>query len=582
MLTPRYSITFAVALQASALASAETLNEKVWSVFAYTLHGDTIPEALPQSSTLTTYGASGLYSAGSAFRSRYVAVHPGDSYPSTRIQNISPYALETEEVDVLSAADQSVVASAQAFMQGLYPPLGQSYNATYVEPSSLLANGSLASAPLNGYQYPQITAPSSADPLSVQVAGQHECLMHQAADYEYRASLEVQEITQVSEAFYMRLYDQALSGVFERSAATYKNAQSISQFLEYQAVHNETLLHSINQEDIDRARWYADQYIYATNGNKISSGPIANASIRTVAGQTLAPRILNAFKNNINNRGNGEKLSLVFGSSEPVVALASLMQLSSPKNGNFQSRLAAGASIVLELFSLEDEANPTYPDPSQLWVRFLLHNGTDDSTDFRSYALFGHGPSKVDIHYSEFEAEMENISMRSAEDWCLKCNSRAVFCSGLFSEHHNQPASKKGISPAVGGVIGAVVTLVVLALAAVIGFLIYGFRTNRWRKPSLGGFKGNGKMASDSDITFKNPIWGDVKVAEGQRPDENEAGGTIVRGNERSGSWEMRQQGQRNRGNPNGAQQNNPFQDEVEEEWRLHSLMQPVRVRESV
>ncbi|KAE8349584.1 histidine phosphatase superfamily [Aspergillus coremiiformis] len=573
-------ITAAAGLLAS-LASAQDLKEQVWAVFAYNLYGDSIPSALPHPKALTPYGASEMYGAGSVFRDRYVAIHANDSTPSTRVRDLSPYLIDAEEVDILSTTDPWVVASAQAFMQGLYPPLEKSFNATFSDSSFQLADGSIATAPLGGYQYPQIITLESADPWSIKLDGHAGCLMHQVANTEYKYSPDAQEIAQGSAAFYSKIYPLSLSGVLDPSSADYANAISISEYLEYESLHNETLLHNINQEDIDRARSLADHYVFATNGNITSTSANVSDRIRTIAGRTLASGILDAFDKNMNYRGTNGKMTLMFGNHEPAVALTSLMQLASPQYENFYGRLTLGASMVFELYSLENGSNPVYPDPSQLYIRFLLRNETN-SPDFRSYPLFGHGPSNIAVPYTEFQTEMERFSLGSTKEWCLICNSDATFCSGIEETPQTQFTSNNDLHPGVAGVIGAVVTLVTLALVAVVGIFVCGFRMNRIRKSSLGGFKGSSKMASDSDVTFKNSTWEDVKPADNQDTHSNKAGITVVRGHQHTDSWEMQGQQGNNARHTDGEQVMSSYNEMDQDEWQIHSAIQPVTAHETV
>jgi hypothetical protein len=582
MLISNGSLFTAAAVLHASLASAQDLKEQVWAIFAYSLYGDSIPTALPRPRALTPYGASELYAAGSFFRDRYVAIHANDSTPNTRIRNLSPYMIDAEEVNVLSTTDPSVVASAQAFMQGLYPPLRDSFNTTtYFDSSYRLANGSLATAPLDGYQYPQIVTLDSADPRSIKLDGQTGCLMHQVGNSEYKFSPEAQQVAQDSAAFYSKIYPLSLSGVLDPSSANYENALYISEYLDYESLHNETLLHNINQEDIDRARSLADHYVFSTNGNTTSTKAIGSDGIRTIAGRTLASSILDAFDNNIEYRGTNGKMTLVFGSHEPAVSLTSLMQLASPQHENFYGRPTLGASMVFELYSLENGSNPVYPDPSQLYVRFLLRNGTQNP-EFRPYPLFRHSPSNIAIPYAEFQAEMNEFSLGSAKEWCLICNSQSTFCSGILDRPQNPCTNDKGLRPAVAGVIGAVVTLVTLALFAIVGFLVCGIRMDRTRRSSLGGFKGNSKMASDSDLTVKNATLEDAKPADNPASKINGAGLTVVRGHERSGSWEMKGQQGDNTNHSSSEQAVSPFTHPDEEEWQIHSTLQPVTAQETV
>ncbi|KAJ5496860.1 Histidine phosphatase superfamily clade-2 [Penicillium fimorum] len=569
-----------LALQGPAMVSAQgsDYTKKVWGVFAYTVYGDSKPGALTSSRTLTDYGANELAAAASDFRYRYVSTPAGSE---TGIQNISPIILDSNDVDVLSTTGQNIVGSAQAFMQGLYPPLG-SMNI----PGSQIANGSFAQAPLNGYQYPRIVTVGEADPQSVLVEGHAKCDMYHAAEGEYRVSDEVQDITRDTEAFYRKLWKFALSEVYDESSATYTNAVSISEYLDYQAVHNDSLFESLNHADILRAHSLADQYLWSTNSEQSSSSGSVIGLASPIAGQTLASSILEAFDLNIRESGTRQKMTLLFGGDEPAVALSSVMGLANQHQPDFFSRLVRGGSFIFELYSFENRSNlyPSYPGIDDLYVRFLLHNGTDNNTDFEIYSLFGHSPSQGSILYTEFRSELETFAVASTQEWCLRCNAETVFCNGVLDQSGSQPWKKnKEMAPAVAGVIGAVTTLAVVGFTAVIAFLMCGARKGKPSKGSLGGFKGSGKLASDTDVSFGEPIWGNSKTDDTQPSSGITAGvGVAVQGQERTGSWEMGQGKKENENNqPGGMEVRSPF-DDHEEDWRVHSGVQAVEIRESV
>lgn len=572
MFSKGLSIT-ALVLQGLAMVSAQSYGtEKVWGVFAFTVFGDSTPGAVTGSRTLTGYGASEMAAAAAAFRYRYVSTAGSDG-SSSGIQNISPSILDSNDVRVLSTADQYIAASAQAFMQGLYPPVDM--NTTDAQ----LANGSYAQTPLNGYQYPLIIALGKSDPASFYVEGQSSCEMHEAAEGEYRDSEEVALIIRDTEAFYVNLWHSALSGVFkDESSSTYTNAVSIADYVDYELVHNESFAQALNPDDIIRARSLADKFLYDTNSQQDSSHGSIIRAVSPIAGKTLATSIMESFDMNIQESGSQPKMTLLFGGDEPAMALSSLLGLANEHQPNFFSRLVRGGSLVFELYSFgEDEEYPTYPDSDNLYVRFLLHNGTDDTTQFQPYPLFGYSPSHSYIRYSEFRAELETFALSSIQEWCLVCNSASIFCTGVMDTESSKPEKNRGMEPAVAGVIGAMVMLVVVGLFTIAWILLCGVRKRRESKSSLGGFKGNDKMASDTDVAFRSPIWGDAKT---ENPTQDASAGVVVQGHERLGSWEMGQQGKEVDHIEADGVARSPFED-PEEDWGLHSL-QPVRIRESV
>lgn len=579
MLNSRYLALIPLWLQASLPVAAQEYTEKVWGVFAYTIHGDSTPNVLAEARPrfLSDYGANQLAAAGAAFRDRYLSSGGSINVFDSAIQYISASVLDSKDVDIFSTTDQFVIASAQAFMQGLYPPLGQSGMA----PSDTGDNSFSDVSPLDGYQYPQIVTLGNGDPQSVMVAGQADCTMHQVSESEYRNGDYARDITEITDAFYARLWNEVLSGVYAESSATYNNAVDISDYIEYEVVHNSTVQTQLTKDEIRQARWWADHYTYATNGQSDSNSQSTISAVNPIAGQTLATSILRAFDLNIEEFGTGQKMTLLFGGDEPAVALASLLGLASEQRPNFYSRPVRGASLVFELYSYEaDEVYPTYPGIDNLYVRFFMHNGTND-TDFTPYPLLGYGPSHEYIPYSDFRSEVETFAVQSTQEWCLRCNSAAVFCTGVLDNSGSDSSKKKkGMAPAVAGVIGAAVTLAVIGLLVALGFFIWSRRKRQGNhKPSLGGFKGTGKLASDTDVTFRSPIWDASKSAHAEQNDDI-AGGVVVRGHERLGSWEM---GQQKKDVESASHRHmSTLEDENEDEWRIHSGLQPVKVRESV
>lgn len=576
-----YLHAVAIPIYLIASTTAQEYTETIWGVFAYTTYGDSIPNVMSEVETkeLSGYGASQLEAAGSAFRDRYVKTGGSANVTGSTVKDLHPFYLDSKDVNILTTTDQYVIASAQAFMQGLYPPLNQSD----VQDSDSTPNGTFYSYPLGGYQYPKILTLGSGDPQSIMVNGQAQCPLHQAAVSEYRDSSAAQDITQENAAFYSKLWKEVLEGDFDESQATYLNAVDIAEFLDYEVLHNTQALETLGDYDLRRARWLADQYTYATNGQNEEHSVLG--LINPVAGQTLGASILSAFNLNIGASGMQSKMTLLFGNDEPAVALASLLGLAKDQQPNFYSRLVRGGSLIFELYSFEtDEVYPTYPGSDNLFVRFYLHNGTD-SSEFISYPLFGYGPSQEYVPYSEFQSEIQTFAMQSTQEWCTRCNADSVFCTGLMG-NSNSSKHKSQMAPAVAGVIGAFVTLGVGVIIAMACLFLCGMRKRDNHKISIGGFKGHDKNASDADLTFRKPIWGSTSKPANVGADDPSAAGIVVHGHERLGSWEMGQQRKEiddiSSPTHDGAPHMSPFDDENEEEWRIHSGLQPVKVRESV
>ena len=118
----------------------------VWSSVLFSRTGERTPEILGDlPTTLTSLGAQQQYAAGSFFRERYISSFGSNNgVDSAPIQGLSPNELNGEQLYVMALDQQWNVASAQAFMQGLYPPFSlgnnESDTARLLDPTNFLAN----------------------------------------------------------------------------------------------------------------------------------------------------------------------------------------------------------------------------------------------------------------------------------------------------------------------------------------------------------------------------------------------------------------------------------------------------------
>lgn len=522
---------FALALLLSLQVLAQDAGVTVWAVFGFNVHGDSTPAVLSEPKTLTPFGARNLYDVGSNFRSRYI-IGGSVKAQNTWVQDLNQHKLDPEQVRIYSTSEQFNEASALAFMQGLYPPTGdedQSY--TYLDDTYILSNGTIVSSPLNDYQYPRIYASSLADPGSILVAGQADCDKHQELEQEYQASAEFQRIDSENAQFYSDMYDLALEGVMSEVSVGYARAADVYEYLEYNYLHNESLMTALSSHDLQRARVLANQYTYATNGNVTVSGNDDNDRVRAIAGRTLSRLILQSLLMNIETEGSASKMTLVFGGVEPIVAFAGLTQLASTMNSQFYGMPVLGSSMILELFSMSPTSSDVYPKPSDLYVRLLFRNSSSSHEGFTQYPLFGYSPSQIELPFNEFAAALGEFMLPSTKAWCDACNSSPIFCLG--AANLGKKHSKTHLSLAGAGAIGAAITLAVVLATMGIAWLCGMGLYRRRKSPDLGGFKGDRKMASDPDVSFANPpntVF--QKVTPG--------GGAKVKSHERTGSWEMR------------------------------------------
>ncbi|KAL6244151.1 hypothetical protein RBB50_009021 [Rhinocladiella similis] len=530
-----------------AAAPQTVLTQQVLSTFIYTRYGDRTPLVLSSNPSLTPLGAQQLYGAGAKIRDRYISPSDGDYTATTTISGISANQLAYDQINILSTDDQYVSASALAFLQGLYPPLERSSNWTFIEGQSTVANGTNIVAPLNGYQYPEITTISSNDLNSIWVNGMDNCPSYTASGRGYYQSMDYQSILNTTMEFYTSLQSEFLDGIFSSAGVGYYDAFYIYDYLSYAYTHNSTVRESLREEDLTKAKILADDWAFAMNADLSASGTTAGDQIRAIAGRTLATRLLTAFNTAINTQGQTEKMTLLFGSYEPMISFAALTRLVSQQNAAFYNVPAPGSSFIFELISMQAGETDEWPNTTDIFVRFLYQNGTDSDSSLVEYPLFGLSPSQGIVPFLDFVAGLEEFLVFNVGEWCTTCGSFSVFCpaftdtdgkynpsTGLLSSRH------KGLSPVVAGVIGAVVTLAVATLLFAALMLLGGVRLHRVptkHRSEMSGFKGGAKMASDQDLVIpKGGAGATVAVAAA------EGDSHPTRGHERVGSWELRDQ----------------------------------------
>jgi hypothetical protein len=562
-------------------AFAQTvLREQIWGTVIYSQYGERTPYILPETNTLTPLGAQQMFQNGEFYRSRYVDP-PSDA--SKGIQQMNPYELNVDQVEIWSTVDQFVIASAQAFMQGLYPPLEDSSNHTFLDSESSLANGSNIEYPLSGYQYPQIYTASKLDMNNIWINGEVNCPMYTSSRAEYFSSPEFLNIESANADFYNNLEGSVLHGIFPNESVGYFNAYYIYDYLSYGYTHNTTLKNRVSEEDVTQARILADQWVFAMNGNTSASGSVEGDQIRAISGRTLATRVMEAIFENIHSVGVDDKLTLLFGSFEPMVAYAALAKL--PERApNFYGLPNLGASMVWELFSYAANDTSEYPVEQDLYVRFLFQNGTGNQ--LISYPLFDRDPSQIVMTLEEFMGGMQAFIMSDVESWCNTCSSYSVFCPAFVnpgsdgssgSSSSSSSSTHHKLSPTVAGVIGAIIALVVAGLLFALAMLVGGlrfYRNHTKRRSELGGFKGGEKLASDADLTVtKSAVGASVQEA--------------PKGHERVGSWELGERAKAQEAALGNLQQPGPvaggrrpsFEDD---ELRVNAFSDPVKLRESV
>lgn len=360
--------------------------------------------------------------------------------------------------------------------------------------------------------------------------------------------VETQEMTNSlrhSDDFYKRLFDEGVfAGTVPMSQANYWNSYELYDFVKYMYAHNETANEGFKDtanETLSTLESYALQVETAYNTAPYESPSDETNRLYTIAGRTLAARIEKQFGAAIGSAAAKQKLTVMFGSHRPLMSffdIAGLRQADGNGTGPFDALPENGAAMVFELVGGSDDSI-SIPKQDDLSVRFVYRKNADKDSKFETAPLFG-SESGSTMPWSAFSREMTRLAVQTGE-WCSLCNAAdALWCSagdrlilggsggGSSSSSSSDGGKKSGIAPAVAGVIGAVVAVVLTGLIALALFFVGGFRLRRGENAgdgggdaAGGGFKGAGRMPDDKDVAI------------------NKAGTQHTR----VGSWELRDDG---------------------------------------
>ncbi len=200
----------------AAIAPLAASAEQVLGVYVFHRHGDRSAKVLP-SVHLTTLGADEVYSSAQFYHDRYVN---NSSDLSVSSLSSSKKAV-LSQLSITAPKDGVLHTSAQVFVQGLYPPLGDSVK-------EKLANGSEITGPLDNYQYIPVNAISDAATAdkaesNTWLQGSSGCSNAVISSNAYLASSEYKNQMDSTKGFYHSLMPE-IETSFSDDTANFKNA----------------------------------------------------------------------------------------------------------------------------------------------------------------------------------------------------------------------------------------------------------------------------------------------------------------------------------------------------------------------
>jgi len=257
---------------------------------------------------------------------------------------------------------------------------------------------------------------------------------------------------------------------------SYENAYDIFDLLNVARIHNSSVT-NITSDQLFQLRTLADGYEWGFNYNE-------SQPMRSVGGRTLAGAIVRQLNQTVTSKAK-LKFSLLAGSYDTFLAFFGITGLDKV-NPDFRGLPDYASTLAFEL--LTEQNMTSFPSNlDDLRVRFLFRNGSDDGSPLTAYPLFGKG--QLTLKWSEFVSEMNTRAIMTVQDWCSKCASKETFClpyktsttatATPSSGAVTTSGSNGGMSNAVAGVIGAMVTLGVLLILGAIAFFALRARKSK-------------------------------------------------------------------------------------------------------
>lgn len=436
------------------LSSAET----VLGAYIFHRHGDRTAKSTPPAS-LTDLGYSEVHAHGSYYNSRYV-----DNSSAAHIYGLGSEVVKLSQLAVSSPSDNVLQNSAAGWLQGLYPPVGGAANQT-------LRNGTVVEPPLNGFQLVpiSITSTGSGSESSQWLQGATDCQNAEVSSNNFFNSDTFKSYQSSSLDLYQGL-SPIVNATFTEDELNFKNAYTIWDLLNVALIHNST---ESNAALADVKTSTMNELFVLANIHEFNLAYNSTDTVRAVSGAVLAGQALQALNETITSNGKS-KLNVQFGAYATFFSYFGLAGLAQA-NANFTGIVDYASSIAWELVTNSTvSSDGTFPPTSEISVRFLFNNGTSSSSyDLTAYPLFG--GSDLEVPWDDFVTQTKKFAVTSQEQWCGVCGNTDGACAsnststGSSTTAGTTSSKGSGISNAVAGVIGAMVTLaVILGLEAIV------------------------------------------------------------------------------------------------------------------
>lgn len=408
---------------------------------------------------MTNLGLQQNFEVGSEYRDLYVS-----SESPKQILGISEDKYIPSQISASAPDEPVLLNTATAFLQGLYPPL-DALNRSIA--SQTLNNGTKFSNPLSGYQYVVLHGEEENSPDTIWIKGDDGCPALTEAVDTFADSAVYHTRLEATRPFYQQFWP-ILRNVYDYTYEdlSYENAYDIFDLINVGSIHNASMKGAVTYEQLFQLRTLADSAEFDSNYN-------ASQPARSIGAKTVNYALLSSLNETVTSNGT-VKFSLLAGSYDTMLAFFGLNELTTA-SPNFYGLPEYASTMAFELLT-EDDVSEFPSDVDSLMVRFLFRNGSDAGAPLAPFPLFG--KSETTLLWSDFMSEMQARAISTVADWCNACSSTQEFCVAATA-HDTTSADqvpetqhKGGMSNAVAGVIGAMVTLGVMGVVVVVAFVL--------------------------------------------------------------------------------------------------------------
>ncbi|KAK3989043.1 histidine phosphatase superfamily [Cladorrhinum sp. PSN332] len=465
------------ALTLLSLLGGTAMADTIHGVVVFTRHGDRTTKHYG-AQALTNLGTTQNFQVGSDYRARYITAGSPQ-----RILNISEFNYVSSQVYATAPNQGILLNTATAFLQGLYPPLVGLKDEVA---SQTLNNGTSSTSPLNGYQYVTLQGVVGNSPDAIWIKGDEGCPAVTEASESFEDSDEFTARLAATRDFYHSLHP-VLQSVYDYKSPddmSYAKAYDIFDLINVARIHNATSsARDVTDEQLFQLRTLADSAEFGYNYN-------LTQPTRSIHAQTFSAAILKQLNQTVASKGK-LKFSLLGGSYDTFLGFFGLANLTAA-DPNFFGLPDYASTMAFEIFSPDTVTSfPADPDAA-LRVRFLFRNSTLGT--LTSFPLFGTGAES--LSWPDFVRQMQHRAIATTAEWCSVCASTANFCAA-YKQDNALASSPGGLSNTVAGVIGAMVTLGVVAILGALAFVLLRKRRSAPVAPAPEAAV-SGKMSLDS------------------------------------------------------------------------------------